>query len=155
MNKMNKKGFTLIEILIVIAIIAILVSIVVPAVSNSTIKAKASTDAANLRSVLSELSITHLSANKSGATATATAKNFTLTYTNGKLTGCTINDVCPKSEALTTTTAVTVYYQESTDSFLVAYGNYGIEDMALVAETGTLHTSDYKLVTTGYTAITG
>ena len=36
MNKMNKKGFTLIEMLVVIAIIAVLVAIIVPTVSNST-----------------------------------------------------------------------------------------------------------------------
>ena len=48
--KMNKKGFTLIEMLVVIAIIAILVAIIVPTVTSATTKAKAATDAANLRS---------------------------------------------------------------------------------------------------------
>ena len=54
MNKMNKKGFTLIEMLVVIAIIAVLVAIIIPTVSSSTIKAKSAADAANLRSVLAE-----------------------------------------------------------------------------------------------------
>lgn len=53
----NKKGFTLIEMLAVIAIIAVLVSVIVPAIGNSTEKSKAATDAANLRSVLSLLNI--------------------------------------------------------------------------------------------------
>lgn len=53
----HKKGFTLIEMLAVIAIIAVLVAIIVPAVGNSTDKAKAAADAANLRSVLSLLNI--------------------------------------------------------------------------------------------------
>lgn len=53
----HKKGFTLIEMLVVIAIIAVLVSIVVPVVGNTTDKAKAATDAANLRSVLGLLNI--------------------------------------------------------------------------------------------------
>jgi prepilin-type N-terminal cleavage/methylation domain-containing protein len=57
MKKMNKKGFTLIEMLVVIAIIAVLVSIIVPAVGSSTTKAKAATDAANLRSVMAEAQI--------------------------------------------------------------------------------------------------
>ena len=57
MNKMNKKGFTLIEMLVVIAIIAILVSIIVPVVGNSTAKAAAATNAANLRSAASSLAI--------------------------------------------------------------------------------------------------
>ena len=50
MKKLNKKGFTLIEMLVVIAIIAILVAIIIPTVTSATTKAKASTDAANLRS---------------------------------------------------------------------------------------------------------
>lgn len=63
MKKMNKKGFTLIEMLVVIAIIAVLVAIIVPTVSNSTLKAKAATDAANLRSVQAEAQIAVLNAN--------------------------------------------------------------------------------------------
>lgn len=51
----SKKGFTLIEMLAVIAIIAVLVAIIVPAVSNSTQKAEAAVDAANLRNVLGML----------------------------------------------------------------------------------------------------
>ena len=45
----NKKGFTLMEMLIVVAIIAILVAIAVPVMNSSLDKAKAATDAANLR----------------------------------------------------------------------------------------------------------
>ena len=51
----NKKGFTLIEMLVVIAIIAVLVSIVIPTVSSATNKARAAADAANLRSTLGAL----------------------------------------------------------------------------------------------------
>ena len=53
----KKKGFTLIEMLVVIAIIAILVAVVVPAVSNGSKRAKAATDAANLRVVLGMLNV--------------------------------------------------------------------------------------------------
>ena len=55
MKKMNKKGFTLIEMLVVIAIIAILVAIVIPVVGNATEKAKEAKDAARIRSVGCEL----------------------------------------------------------------------------------------------------
>ena len=51
----NRKGFTLIEMLVVIAIIAILVSIIIPTVRSATDRAEAATDAANLRSVLGAL----------------------------------------------------------------------------------------------------
>lgn len=55
MKKMNKKGFTLIEMLVVIAIIAILVSIVIPVVSDSTVKAGQAKDAANIRAAITEV----------------------------------------------------------------------------------------------------
>ena len=71
--KMNKKGFTLIEMLVVIAIIAVLVAIIVPTVTNSTTKAKAATDAANLRSVISEANINILADDDFENTATASA----------------------------------------------------------------------------------
>ena len=57
MKKMNKKGFTLIEMLVVIAIIAILVAIVIPVVSNATEKAKQATDLANIRSLVAQYQI--------------------------------------------------------------------------------------------------
>ena len=50
MNKLlNKKGFTLMEMMIVIAIIVILVAISIPAFSGALDKANVATDAANLR----------------------------------------------------------------------------------------------------------
>lgn len=55
MKKMNKKGFTLIEMLVVIAIIAVLVSIVIPVVGNATEKAKEAADAANIRAAIAEI----------------------------------------------------------------------------------------------------
>lgn len=53
-KRLNKKGFTLIEMLVVIAIIAVLVAIIIPTVTAATTKANAAVDAANLRSVLGE-----------------------------------------------------------------------------------------------------
>lgn len=58
--KMNKKGFTLIEMLVVIAIIAVLVSIVIPVVGNSTEKAKLAADAANIRAAIAEVTTKQL-----------------------------------------------------------------------------------------------
>ena len=61
--KMNKKGFTLIEMLVVIAIIAILVAIVIPTVTNATEKAKQATDLANVRSMVAQYQIDNLNGN--------------------------------------------------------------------------------------------
>ena len=60
MKKMNKKGFTLIEMLAVIAIIAVLVAIVIPVVGNATEKAKEAADVANIRSAIAQVTTTAL-----------------------------------------------------------------------------------------------
>ena len=72
MKKMNKKGFTLIEMLVVIAIIAILVAIVIPVVGNSTEKAKEAKDAANIRSAIAEVTTSALAGTYEAKTVTLT-----------------------------------------------------------------------------------
>lgn len=58
MNKIkNKKGFTLIELMATIAIVAVLVSVVMPVFGESKNKANAATNAANLRGVESQLAV--------------------------------------------------------------------------------------------------
>lgn len=51
--KRNQKGFTLIEMLIVVAIIAILVAIAVPTFSSQLDKSRLAVDQSNLRSAMS------------------------------------------------------------------------------------------------------
>jgi type IV pilus assembly protein PilA len=51
------RGFTLVEMLVVIAIIAVLVAIIIPTVSSATKRAKAATDAANLRTAIGEANV--------------------------------------------------------------------------------------------------
>lgn len=53
----RKKGFSLVEMLVVIAIIAVLVSIIIPTVGASQTKANAAANAANLRSVKGQLAV--------------------------------------------------------------------------------------------------
>ena len=55
MKKNNNKGFTLMEMLIVVAIIAVLVAIAIPVFTNSLEKAREATDAANIRSAYAEV----------------------------------------------------------------------------------------------------
>ena len=71
MKKCNRKGFTLLEMLVVIAIIAILVGIIVPAVGNATAKAKAAADAATLRAILSEATVDMLYGMPAGGSDTS------------------------------------------------------------------------------------
>ena len=61
----NKKGFTLMEMLIVVAIIAVLVAIAIPPFSGAMAKANQATDAANIRAAYAEAALDAL--NKDGA----------------------------------------------------------------------------------------
>lgn len=56
MKKTNKKGFTLAELLVVVAIIAVLVAIAIPIFTSQLEKAREATDAANLRAAYAEVS---------------------------------------------------------------------------------------------------
>mgnify|MGYP004538437225 CR=1 FL=1 len=51
----NSKGFTLMEMLIVVAIIAILVAIAIPTFTNQLEKAREATDMANIRAAYAEV----------------------------------------------------------------------------------------------------
>ena len=55
MKKMNKKGFTLAELLIVVAIIAVLVAIAIPVFTSQLEKSREATDAANIRAAYAEV----------------------------------------------------------------------------------------------------
>ena len=58
--KKNKKGFTLMEMLIVVAIIAVLVAIAIPVLSNNLHKAKVAADWANVRAYYADLQAEYL-----------------------------------------------------------------------------------------------
>lgn len=55
MHKRSRQGFTLMEMLIVVAIIAVLVAIAIPTFSSSLHKAREATDLANTRAYFAEL----------------------------------------------------------------------------------------------------
>ena len=100
---LNKKGFTLMEMLIVVAIIVILVAISIPTFSNSLDSAKQATDAANLRSAKSALVMQTM--NGAGAdeitlsAAAGVAENYYYDFNQGKFVtgGATAADTA-KSE---------------------------------------------------------
>ncbi len=67
MKKRSKKGFTLIEMLIVIAIIAILAAIAIPTFSAQLTKANEAVDDANLRTATSLAVAQYMLDNETGA----------------------------------------------------------------------------------------
>ncbi len=73
--KKNNKGFTLAELLIVVAIIAVLVAIAIPVFTTQLEKAREATDMSNLRAAYAEVVATYLSDGATGTpSATVTAR---------------------------------------------------------------------------------
>lgn len=54
MKKRNQKGFTIMEMLIVVAIIAVLVAIAIPTFNSALTKSKEAADVANIRAAYAE-----------------------------------------------------------------------------------------------------
>lgn len=74
MRENGKKGFTLAELLIVVAIIAVLVAISIPIFSAQLEKSREATDAANIRSAYAEVSADLLTDDSSNKTVEVPAK---------------------------------------------------------------------------------
>ncbi|MEE1398897.1 MAG: prepilin-type N-terminal cleavage/methylation domain-containing protein [Bulleidia sp.] len=55
MKKTNKKGFTLAELLVVVAIIAVLVAVAIPIFTSQLEKSREAVDAANIRAAYAEV----------------------------------------------------------------------------------------------------
>ena len=83
MKKNNNKGFTLMEMLIVVAIIAVLVAIAIPVFTNQLEKAREATDEANIRSAYAEVMACALtgSADTNGVKRTESNGVYTWTKT--------------------------------------------------------------------------
>ena len=116
---MNKKGFTLIEMLVVIAIIAILVAIIIPTVTSATTKATGAANAANLRSYKAELSLDLLDDNA-------------INGSNGAITAPTLKKV----GGLTTDTKAAYSVTDGVITVGAASTKFGIDYFAKIAETG-------------------
>ena len=77
-KKLNKKGFTLAELLVVVAIIGVLVAISIPIFTSQLEKSRDATDMANIRSAIAEVTAAELSGDE------ANSANNHVTYSAGK-----------------------------------------------------------------------
>jgi len=86
-KKNNKKGFTLAELLIVVAIIAVLVAIAIPIFTSQLEKSREATDTSNVRSAVAEVTTEYLSDSKAHSmTVTARqARSGWQNSANGKI----------------------------------------------------------------------
>lgn len=79
MKKNNKKGFTLAELLIVVAIIAVLVAVAIPVFTSQLEKSRDATSVANMRSAYAESQVAILTGDATGnATIDTTGKVVTV-----------------------------------------------------------------------------
>ena len=133
--KMNKKGFTLIEMLVVIAIIAVLVAIIIPTVSNATAKAGAATNAANLRALIAEATTDYLA---------GVDDNTGLVHYDADTKAFTVADTAPAPKACgsiytPTTGCKAVISVSTTDGTITAeYDGHGVAYFSTIAEKGKL-----------------
>lgn len=87
--KKNQKGFTLMEMLIVVAVIAILVAVAIPAMNAQMHKVKVRTDWANVRAYYAELQTDYMLTGKENPNATLPgttpgSKFNSITFLNGQ-----------------------------------------------------------------------
>lgn len=73
-NRKNRKGFTLAELLIVVAIIGVLVAISIPIFTSQLEKSREATDLANIRAAYAEASVKALDDPTGGNGEAASAK---------------------------------------------------------------------------------
>ena len=97
--KKNNRGFTLAELLIVVAIIAVLVAIAIPVFTSQLEKAREATDLANIRAAYAEVVVDAIEDNE------ATTKTVNLKQTVGEWqttdAAQTLVDICGDSSYVT------------------------------------------------------
>lgn len=94
-KKLSKKGFTLAELLVVVAIIGVLVAIAIPVFSSATEKAKQAADLANIRGWYAEVVVDYLSDNTALPDAASDYDGPTLNYSSN----LTVSYTAPTSSA--------------------------------------------------------
>ena len=100
----NKKGFTLMEMLIVVAIISVLVAIAIPVFNGALTKSKEAADVANLRAAYAEWQVKMLTENE----AVPTDKTALMT-SDGTETKLNYNDKLTYTPAQDNKSATIVY----------------------------------------------
>ena len=74
MKKRNQKGFTIMEMLIVVAIIAVLVAIAIPTFNSALTKSKEAADVANIRAAYAEVMLDYMMGDAAAAPTAKTVK---------------------------------------------------------------------------------
>lgn len=129
MKRLNKKGFTLAELLVVVAIIAVLVAISIPVFTSQLEKSREATDEANIRAVYAEVmsnALTEAVDGENGVTKSSTgdySKSVNLVQktdgwqgTVSEIGGIDVSSMSPKAGK-----TATVTYTASTGAVAITF----------------------------------
>lgn len=114
----EKKGFTLAELLIVVAIIAVLVAIAIPVFTTQLEKSRESADASNIRAAYAEVAASALTDSEKDVTATVKLKQQVKDWQNTAIediAGVKIADIPAAKDG-----SVEVKYVGSTGTLTIA-----------------------------------
>ena len=143
--KKNKKGFTLVELVIVIAILAVLATVAIPAITPLTTDAKANVDAVNAKTIESVVKLAIVEASKDSPVSVTldTQQVFNAVYEaemnieSGSF-ACTV-----ASGTVVPTTAAAA----TADTYLIVFSNEeGADALTVLSTTGgpiTSYVEDY------------
>lgn len=130
----NKKGFTLMEMLIVVAIIAILVAIAIPTFTAALGRAKAATDLANIRSGYANAQVLAITDGKAATYVLNKDGTVSTTATDAYKTAGTSKNA-PADSTVGGKFAVDTANETSTDTKKVAWAeNKGVSYVVTVAD---------------------
>jgi len=123
--KKNRKGFTLAELLIVVAIIAVLVAIAIPVFTNQLEKSREATDASNIRAAYAEIAASALTDPDTPQTATIEKKQTVDDWQSASsmkdIAGVAIDDINSTDDTVVSYSlddGITIDGKEVTSSFL-------------------------------------
>ena len=141
--KKNNKGFTLAELLIVVAIIAVLVAIAIPVFTTRLEQSRETADIANLRSAYAAAQVAALSGDETGAVM----EDGTYAYDPNKGDG--LSDITQKGALLGRGTATEGNADSSALPSQITYSGTMDDrqkDIKVVYASGTVNTSPYMLL---------
>jgi len=161
-NLKKKKGFTIIELVIVIAVIAILAAVLIPTFSNVISKANASAALQEANNAYKEALIDQKDAalenDKTFIYVTQSGKTYKFTLSSGTLAeDTTYSGTLPTASADDGTTATTTYIWTVTDNKVVVeigekdFGELDVANSDANATSKTVGSHEYKAKSTSTT----